>query len=155
MVNDTPTTMAAINVGANLKPPEKLTSLTAEGFKKWKQLFEIYYTAVGVKNMEQESQVALLLHCMGEQCIEIYSTLTFADINDKKKYEAVLNKLEEYFIPAKNEVVSSHIFHTRNQHTNESFDSFVTELRKLSAECNFGDQKDRSIRDRIVAGNNR
>lgn len=70
----------------------------------------------------------------------------------KKKYETVLKKFEDYFVPIKNESVSSHIFFTRNQEPGEMFDAYLTELKKLSNDCNFGTLKDRLIRDRVVAG---
>lgn len=42
-----------------LKHPENLTNLTAEGFTRWKQRFQIYRTASGASCMPGEVQVAL------------------------------------------------------------------------------------------------
>ena len=45
-----------------------------------------------------------------------------------------------------------HNFFQRNQKPGEVFDDFLTDLRKLGADCEFGDLKDSLIRDKIVSG---
>lgn len=133
-----------------LKPPEILTNLTMEGYIKWKKRFEIYRIASGNDKASEEVQQATLLHCMGEQCIDIYSTFDFE--TQTKSYARIIKKFDDYFVPAENESVSSHVFFTRDQLQDESFDAYLTDLRKLSVDCEFGELKDRLIRDRIVAG---
>lgn len=134
-----------------LKPPEKIKSLNKEEFTKWKQRFEIYRKATGAHSKPGDVQVALLLHCMGEQCIYVYNTFNL-NAQEENDYELVMKKFVDYFVPKKNESINSHLFFTRNQGENETFDVYLTELRKLSSECEFGNLKDRLIRDRIVAG---
>ncbi|XP_049875309.1 uncharacterized protein K02A2.6-like [Pectinophora gossypiella] len=134
-----------------LKPPEPLHKLTAEEYKKFKNRFEVYRIAAGANNMESEVQVALLLHVMGPQCQDIFQTFEFPK-DEAKNYVAVVKKFDEHFIPLKNESVSSHVFFTRDQRRGETFDDYVTELRKLAKECEFGTLNDRMIRDRIVTG---
>ena len=99
-------TMATTSM-MGLKPPGSLTNLSAEGFKKWKQLFEIYRIASGAGTMPSAVQVALLLHCIGESCIDIYNTFTYEKDDDKDNYDIVLNKFEAHFVPVKNESVNS------------------------------------------------
>ncbi|KAL4721007.1 hypothetical protein ACJJTC_016778 [Scirpophaga incertulas] len=134
-----------------LKPPQPLTTLTAEGYKKWLQLFQLYLKASGGINQDEETQIAVLLHCMGEQCVEIYNTFNFND-EEEKKFDSVIDQFNKYFIPIQNECFNSHIFFSRNQLDGEKIDSYVTELKKLASDCNFGELKNRLIRDRIVAG---
>ena len=43
---------------------------------------------------------------------------------------------------------------TRNQEAGEACDAFLTELKVLAANSNFGDLKDSFIRDRIICGIN-
>lgn len=57
-----------------LKPPENLSDMTAEGFKRWKQRFLIYRTASGADRMTGDVQVALLLHSIGDTCIDVHNT---------------------------------------------------------------------------------
>ena len=59
--------------------------------------------------MDGEIQVAILLHTMGESCLDIYNTFVLTEA-EKKDYDAVINKFKEYFVPKTNESVNSHIF---------------------------------------------
>ncbi|XP_026737908.1 uncharacterized protein LOC113501095 isoform X1 [Trichoplusia ni] len=134
-----------------LKPPTGLKNLSMEEYKKFMQRFEIYRLASGAKNETSEVQTALLLHCMGEEAQDIHATFDFEE-NEAYNYEKVIKKFNEYFIPRKNESVNSHLFFTRNQKENETFDSFFTDIKKLSVECEFGNLSDRMLRDKIVTG---
>ena len=44
------------------------------------------------------------------------------------------------------------MFNQRNQKEGERIDNFVSELKRLSLTCEFGDPQDSLIRDRIVGG---
>lgn len=44
------------------------------------------------------------------------------------------------------------MFYNRNQEEGESFDDFLTYLKKLEIHCEFGSESDSMIRDRIVFG---
>ncbi|XP_045450007.1 uncharacterized protein K02A2.6-like [Melitaea cinxia] len=134
-----------------LKPPTGLKNLSMEEYKKFIQRFEIYRLASGANSESSEVQTALLLHCMGEEAQDIHATFDFAK-GEAYNYEKVITKFNEYFIPRKNESVNSHLFFTRNQKEGETFDSFYTDIKKLSTECEFGNLLDRMLKDRIVTG---
>ncbi|KAK5645550.1 hypothetical protein RI129_006850 [Pyrocoelia pectoralis] len=72
----------------------------------------------------------------------------------KKQYDEVVKAFENYCIPRKNIIAESFKFHQQTQKQEESFDHFLTELRKQTKLCEFGDQEERMIRDRIVFGTN-
>lgn len=76
----------------------------------------------------------------------MYNTFNLTE-EEKKNYEVVMQKFEDYLVPVKNESVNSHVFFTRNQHAGETFNAYITDLKKLSADCNFGELKDRLIRE--------
>ena len=63
-------------------------------------------------------------------------------------YEA----FDNYCPPKVNESIESHVFNSRAQRSGESFSSFLTDLKKLSASCNFGALRDSIIKDRIISG---
>ena len=44
------------------------------------------------------------------------------------------------------------VFNQRNQKEGERIDNYVSELKRLSLTCDFGDLRDSLIRDRIVGG---
>lgn len=91
----TSTTMTLTTASSltGLKPPGVLNKLTAEGWKKWKQLFEIYRIASGTNKMDDEVQVAVLLHCMGEACVDVYDTLELT-VDEKKNMKQCLKSLK-------------------------------------------------------------
>lgn len=141
---------------SSLKPPEELSleGDVRENFKRWKQKFEIYMEATGIKaneDMSAETKVAILLHVIGSETLEIYNTLEVTE-EVRKDWTRVITELENYFMPRTNETVIRHMFNMRIQKQGESIDSFVTDLKKLSKDCNFGDLKESLIRDRIVCG---
>lgn len=103
------------------------------------------------KDMTGERKVALLLHAIGGDVQEIYTTMELLDA-DKKDWEVVLDHLDAYFKPKENETVNRHLFHTRKQKEGETIDMFVTDLKKLSKNCGFNELRDSLIRDRIVCG---
>ena len=70
----------------------------------------------------------------------------------KKKSEKIIEKLDDYFLPKSNPSVETHKFNSRVQYEEETFEHFYSEITKLAVNCNFGDMKDRLIKDRIVSG---
>ncbi|KAG6439186.1 hypothetical protein O3G_MSEX000561 [Manduca sexta] len=131
------------NTITGLKPPE-FKELSAEGFERWKRRFEIYRKASGTNKKPKDVQVALLLHCMGETCIDICAT---CEIDEKQStYEKVITKFYDYFVPRENLSVNAHMFIMRNE--GESLDQYLTELRKLAIQCKFGEQQERLIKDK-------
>ena len=142
----------------NLHPPEKLllTGNLKENYRKFKQQFQIYLTAAGISNSEEEVKCATLLHVIGPDAIEIFNTFRWNQEGDTrgddKKLDKVLSKFEKYCSPKSNLTYERHQFNTRNQNDGESIDSYVTELRILSKSCEFGDLTDSLIKDRLVSG---
>ncbi|EZA60809.1 hypothetical protein X777_05152 [Ooceraea biroi] len=65
---------------------------------------------------------------------------------------AVMQAFKNYCTPKANESVDRHIFFSRVQQSGESFDVFLTELKKLSKQCGFGTLNDSLIKDRIISG---
>lgn len=142
----------------NLRPPEKLllTGNLKENFRKFKQQFDIYITAAGIKAQEEDVKCATLLHVIGPDAIEIFNTFKWNEEGDSpgddKKMDKVLGKYEKYCIPKSNVTYERHQFNIRNQNDEESIDSYVTDLKILAKSCEFGTLMDSLIKDRIVCG---
>ena len=128
-----------------LNPPEALnldgTNL-AESWRQWKQRFELFSLASGLSSKDAKIQAATLLHVIGPAALEIYNTFTRADEGDKQKVEVILAKYEAYCIPRTNVTWERHVFNTRHQHSNETIDQYVTDLRKKAQTCEFRDLKE-------------
>lgn len=124
----------------------------AENFRKFKQNFEIYLKASGLTTKTNDQKVAILLNAIGEEGVEIYNTFKFETDTDKDNLEKVLSEFEKYTSPKKNVVYERYKFYMRSQQEGELFDHFLTDIKILSKSCEFMDQTDSMIRDRIVLG---
>jgi hypothetical protein len=118
-----------------------------ENFKRWRKAFEVFLKASGGDKKDEDTQVAVLLHCIGEESVQVVETLEVA-----QNVKDILEGLERHYSPQVNECVSRHTFFTRDQKEGESFDQFCTELRIIAKDCEFGTIKDSLIRDRIICG---
>ena len=83
--------------------------------------------------------------------LEIFNTFGPSD-EAKVKIDVVIKKFVEYCTLKKNVTYGRHMFNTRAQGATEGIDAYVTELRKLARNCEFGELHDSIIRDRIVSG---
>ena len=99
----------------------------------------------------EEIQVASLLHLVGEEALEVFNTFQFTAEDDKKKIKPVCEQFEAYCSPRKNVTYERYKFFTHVQGS-KSIDVYITELKGLSKQCEFGDLCDSLIRDRIVCG---
>ena len=104
-------------------------------------------TATGSDKKDAKVRVAILLHCAGPNILDIYDQATWEDPDHKNDPVKVLQMIEIYCNPRKNEVLESHRFWSTP--VQEPFDNFLTELRKRASTCNFKGT-DRMNRDKIV-----
>lgn len=137
----------------NLKPPDNLIfeGNVAELWKRWIKKFTHYLTGIEATNKDGEVKVAILLHTLGEEAQEKFDTFELT-AEERKKYDKVVQAFEDYCTPKKNETVARFNFFQRRQREGESLDDFVTDLKKLSIDCTFGDLKSSLIKDQIVSG---
>lgn len=52
---------------------------------------------------------------------------------ERQDADAILTKLDEYFVPKRNTIYERYVFNCRSQKPCESFDQFLTELRQFAA----------------------
>lgn len=65
-------------------------------------------------------------------------------------HDKLIGCLKRHFNPRPSEIVQRFNFHNGKQHLGQSISAFIAELRKLSVYCNFGDQLENMLHDRIV-----
>ena len=82
---------------------------------------------------------------------QVFKSFAFADDADKDKYEPVMKKFNEHFIPKKNIIYERAVFRRRTQLPGESVESFIRDLHKLAENAELTD-KNEMIRDSIVIG---
>lgn len=123
-----------------------------EEWKSFEQRFDLFRVASGADSKPEATQVALFLHCAGESAQRLFNSFTFESDADKKKLKPIYDKFEDYCTPRKNEIVERCQFHDMKQAHGQTIDNFVAALRLKAQSCNFGDQTEQLIRDRIVCG---
>ena len=62
---------------------------------------ENYIIAAGPEKADGPRKVSILLYSMGTRYRKIFASFTFAEDNDRKDYDKVTKKFDEYFEPKK------------------------------------------------------
>ena len=134
------------------KPPSTLSleGNVADNWRKWKQRFQLYMEASGSMKKPEKQRVAIFLHLVGEEGLEIYNTFSLSTV--EQKLDIIFKKFEDYCNPRRNITFERHKFFTCVQEPTESIDQYVTELRTKASTCEFGELCESLIRDRIVCG---
>lgn len=111
-------------------PPLIISNNNRKAFSDWKQKYNLYFTASGADTkLNNDQKKALLLHCIGDEALAIYNTF---DNKEKLTYEELMVKLEQHCCPTVNETYSRYIFFTRNMKDDETYDEYITVLKRLS-----------------------
>jgi hypothetical protein len=141
------------------KPPSALNleGNLSENWKRWKQRFELYMKATGTDEKDEEVKIAILLHCIGEDALEIYNTFSFGDTDAeaeaaRKVYDTTLQKFDQYCTPRKNTLFERFKFWQRSQREGETVDQFATDLKRMIKNCEYREPPDIMVRDRLVFG---
>ena len=91
-----------------------------------------------------------LLHAMGGESEDIFTSFTFDDGTDQNNYDRVKEKFDHHFIAKKNVIYERAKFNQRVQGEDELVENFVTDLFRVAELCEHGFLKDEMIRDRLV-----
>ena len=103
-------------------------------------------------NKEDEIlQINALIYTLGKEAEHTFKAFTFGE-GDEKKYNKVIEKFDDHFIPQKIVIHERACFHRRVQKEGETAEAFIRNLYELAEHCKFGKQRDEQIRDRIVIG---
>ncbi|XP_031327272.1 uncharacterized protein LOC116158601 isoform X1 [Photinus pyralis] len=137
----------------NFKPPSSLnlSEDVAENWKLFKQRFQIFLEATEYTKKSGSVQVAMLLNTIGDDGLQLFNTFNLSN-EDRKDIGKVLQCFEDHCIPRKNHVFNRYKFFNRNQAEGESFDNFLTDLKKIAKICEFEKQEESLVRDKIILG---
>jgi hypothetical protein len=88
---------------------------------------------------------------LGEDALELFNTFNVSAA-DQKLLLKIKEAFESYLTPRKNVIYERFIFYNRKQEEQESFEHFLTDLKRIIKSCEFGLQEKDMLRDRIVIG---
>ena len=135
---------------AKFKTPEMswiVQDLNQEWRRFYRQAMCIFEGPLDDK--DDSVKVSYLKLWVGDKGLDVFEGFTFDDPGDAKKLDIVLKKFEEYCTPRKNHIMAALKFNERRQGENESFESFVTDLKVLVKDCGYKEEE-RMVRDAIV-----
>ena len=135
-----------------LEPPQSF-SFKGNVSQGWLKHFQFYLTATERDGKNDKVKTSVLLTCIKQRGREIYETFNFDNPGDEMRLASVLEQFSEYCNPRKNITILRHKLFTYPQNDRQNFHDFVTELKKLSSECEFETLHD-SLMDMIVCGTN-
>ncbi|GAB1860130.1 Retrotransposon gag domain-containing protein [Camponotus japonicus] len=137
---------------AHARAPEPLvkTNDMASNWHTWKEDFIIFMKVTGYINKPNDIRANLLKNRIGKIGIDAIQTMTFDKPEDKDDMDILIEKLEEFFNPPKNEVVERFQFFTRDKKHNETIEQYINILKEKAKTCNFNELTDSIIRDKII-----
>lgn len=133
--------------------PHGEPSSVGRRWQRWLKSFSVYPDRKGLliqadKADNKTQRRALLLRSAGEAVQEIFETLP--DTSEAKDFEKAMKAFNDYFIPKVNSTYQNHLFRSMEQEDGEAVAQFVTRLRHVVKDCDYGDQADNQIRDQVV-----
>ncbi|PFX21225.1 Gag-Pro-Pol polyprotein [Stylophora pistillata] len=149
--------MASIKIGdlTSVKPfdPHGEPSSVGRRWQRWLKSFSVYADSKGLliqvdKADNKTQRRALFLHSASEAVQEVFETLH--DTGEAKDYEKAVQALSDYFTPKVNSTYQNHLFRSMEQEDGETVAQFVTRLRHVVKECEYGDQADNQIRGQVL-----
>lgn len=123
-------------------------------WRPWFDAFETYIGAIGASGYRAERKKFLLLNSLGFEGREVFEHLpdiVLAEGEVVDEYQEAVKKLEIKFDVRPSFVVLRHKFFKRAQLQSENFDTYLSALRQLCAECQFGEHRDQLVRDQFIA----
>ena len=123
-----------------------------EKWKRWKKRWEAFTVVTKLTSQSKQHQTACLTYALSDEVQDVVENLPYEQESDKDDIKKIITLLEQHYAGEMNEIFESYKIFQRDQHEEETLTEYVAALRKLAATCNFGDLKERLIRDRIVCG---
>ena len=159
---DSANKMAAALPGLRTPDPVSFEGNVAENWREFERHFTIYRKAA-LKKCDPDEVAYILLNLAGPEAIERERTFTYKpEVKDgdtvvtpaesREDPDLLITKFRELCNPQTNIIAERHKFNTRDQREGEITEAYITDLKKLGNQCEYGNLKIELIRDRIVCG---
>lgn len=122
---------------------------SVEDWPSYIERLESYFLANGI---EEAKRAAAVLSVMGASTYGILKNLSTPVKPSTMTYVQIVKKLSDHLNPKPLEMTERFRFYKRNQLEGESISAYCAELQKLSMNCNFADNLNFMLRDKLVMG---
>ncbi|KAG4074982.1 hypothetical protein HA402_014561 [Bradysia odoriphaga] len=123
----------------------------SENWRRFKQNYDIFEEAAGIQSQPENKRIASFLNTIGEEALELYNTFDLS-AKDRKSFAKIRNAFEKHCTTKKRVVYERFKFFSHRQSETESLKSFLSDLTKMAASCEFKDQESSLIRDQFLMG---
>jgi RNase H-like domain found in reverse transcriptase/Reverse transcriptase (RNA-dependent DNA polymerase)/Integrase zinc binding domain len=137
-----------------LRLPDQLSvtgNCVADNWRRFREQWENYEIASDVAEASAAKRAAIFLNCIGGEAYDVYRSLPLS-AEQRKDVTEIIQALENFCVGSVNITYERYVFYQRAQETNERFDTFLGDLRRLAKSCQFDGMEDSMIRDRVVMG---
>ncbi|KAK9511200.1 hypothetical protein O3M35_005806 [Rhynocoris fuscipes] len=128
----------------------KIGGNVQENWKRWYQKFTNYLIASEKYKKPDIVKTAILLHLIGDQGLDIYNSFKWNSNDDKNNFQIVVDKFNQCFNGKKNILYERCRFFKCRRQKGQSVDSYINELKRIAAHCEFDSQEENLIRDQLV-----
>lgn len=122
-----------------------------EEWKVYKRDFALFLEATNKDGAASKVKCALLLRTIGSRGNLLYESFSWDDEADKKDYDKVIKKFDDYCKPRINLVAKTHSLLTCKQ-GNRTFDEFLTDLHTIAGLCDLKTMYNRMVLQALILG---
>ena len=127
-----------------------------ESFDETQEKWETYVERVEqfflANNIDDDHRVPTLLSLIGGKTYALLRDLLTPEKPATKSFQEIVTTLQQHLSPKPLEIAERFRFYKRNQREGETVLTYVADLKKLAAHCNFGANLNEALRDRLVCG---
>lgn len=118
----------------------------------WKSYCERLEMFFLVNDVKPELRVPTLISIVGERAYELMVTLCSPSKPKNKTFEQLIILVGEHLQPKPSILAERFRFRQCRQRNSDTVALYVTELKNLSRQCDFGPNLDENMRDQFVCG---
>ena len=123
-----------------------------EDWLSYTERLEQYFAANGIKDDEADKRRAILLSFCGAETFRLIKSLLAPVKPETKTFEDIVALIEKHHNPEPLATVQRYKFHSRCCQPEETVSQYVAELRRIAEKCQFGDNLESALCDRLVCG---
>ena len=126
---------------SNIPFPSQLKITGGNVAAEWKRFSSQWANFEVASDLEEKSsskRAAVFLACIGSEAYEVFQTMDFETEGDRADIEKVIEAFERHCVGEVNVTYERYVFNRRMQDVGETFDAFMSDLRRLIKSCEYG-----------------